>query len=118
MIRVTIKKGTKWLQIFSLARLFEKYLKLTKYDAIRLAYTTQKHDVLIQGSNKDLILYSLHVDLHRLNMNESIIEQLEGFRIQVNLTEFEPQRLGYPYKSKKLWESKTNLMIFRSIQKS
>lgn len=116
MIRVTIKKGTKWLQVFSLAGIFERYLKLTKYDAMRLAYTTQKHDVLIQGSNKDLNLYALHVKLHRLNMHETLIEELEGFKVQVNLTEFEPQRLGYPYRNKKLWESKTNLLIFRSIE--
>lgn len=112
MIRVTIKKGTKWLQVFKLAEVFIKYLKLTRYDAMRLAYTTQKHDVLIQGSDKDLILWAFQVKLRKLSF-DARVEELNNFKVQIDLTKFERQRMGYLYRNKKIWESKTNLLIFR-----
>lgn len=112
MLRITIKKGTKWLQLFKLAEVFLKSLKLTKYDAMRLAYTTQSHDVLIQGSDKDLVLWTLQVKLRKMGI-DARIEELTDFKVQVDLTTYEPQRMGCPYRGKKLWETKTNFLIFR-----
>lgn len=112
MIRVTIKKGTKWWQLFNLAELFIKSLKLTRYDAMRLAYTSQSHDVLIQGSDKDLSLWTTQVKLRKMGI-DARIDELSELRVQVDLTTFEPQRMGYICRGKKLWETKTNLLIFR-----
>lgn len=116
MVRIIIKKGTKWLQVFKLTEVFIKYFKLSKYDAIRLAYTTQSHDVIIQGSSDNLSLFTAHVKLRKLNIDTSI-EEVNGIKIQIDLNQFELQRMGMPYHNKLLWESKTNLLIFKDKHK-
>ena len=73
MIRLIIKKGNTWLSVFTLAQIFTKHLKLTRYDALKLAYTTLRQDVVVQSST-NAGLYYFHVDLHRKKFNAEIYD--------------------------------------------
>ena len=88
MIRLIIKKGNAWLSVFTLAQIFTKHLKLTRYDALKLAYATLHQDVVVQSST-NAGLYYLHVDLHRKKFNAEI-NDVHDLVAQLDLLKYAP----------------------------
>lgn len=112
MIRLIIKKGNTWLSVFALAQILTKHLKLTRYDALKLAYTTLRQDVVVQSST-NAGLYYLHVDLHRKKFNAEIYD-VHDLAAQLDLLKYAPFQCGMHTKGGKvLWKSNPKDDIYK-----
>ena len=115
MIRLIIKKGNAWLSVFTLAQIFTKHLKLTRYDALKLAYATLHQDVVVQSST-NAGLYYLHVDLHRKKFNAEI-NDCQDLAALVELWKYAPFQCGMHTKGGKvLWKSDPKDDIYKEIR--
>ena len=115
MIRLIIKKGNTWLSVFTLAQIFTKHLKLTRYDALKLAYTTLRQDVVVQSST-NAGLYYFHVDLHRKKFNAEIYD-VHDLAAQLDLLKYTPFQCGMHTKGGKvLWKSNPKDDIYKEIR--